>query len=823
MPEVECIDRSIALMVDADALLTQFRQGGPPSDLEEAIALNREALELQVPPHPQQSNTLNNLAKALWTRFLRDSRESDLEEVIILAREALKLPATPHLERSNSLNILGLALEARYEEGDQQIDIDEAISFHREALALRTPPHLHRIQSLKNLSNALWTRSKKGDKKRDLDEVISLDREVLELQAPPHPGRRKSVNNLANSLLTRFEQGDEARDLNEAIKLYREALEPANPDQCESLSNLGNALRIRFERALGGRSDLDEAIIFHREALEMQTLRHPNRSYVLTDLADELLMRFHEGGQKIDLDESILLHKKALELRPPPHPDRPSSLIALAEALETQFLRQGRQPSDLIEAIALSREALELRASPHPDRLYSLKTLANHLLTYYWQEGQKYDIDEAISLYREALELQAPSHRERPIYLNNLANALRARFKLEGNQQQNLDEAISLHRQALELCHSSHPTRPQILEDLAKSFLSAYSESEEPSIYRNPANLQSAMSSFSAAFQTPAGRSRSMQFNAARDWSFYAELHNHSSATEAYDMALQILPELTPLSLDIQARYKTLTTGTDGLTRRAALYAIQNGSFETAIEYLEAGRVIFWSKHLHLRSPLGKLRELKPELANRLRDIATQLEQGSHRAPSLNIADNQKRISLEHEAYQLERLNEEWTKTIDDVRHLDGFENFLLPHRFSSLQNAAIEYPVVFLVASGDNSSCLVMTAEKIHHISIPNFKPWELVRLTKAATSLARGGSTILRSSIDGSEGNSTSFPSEIIEALRGWIDLEDERGGRLGCTHISSDDIFRSVLKRLWTEVVKPVIDCLNIQVSLQKMTKR
>ena len=48
-------------------LSTRFEQAGQQSDLDEAVSLHRQALELQLPSHPDQYDSLNNLSNALWT------------------------------------------------------------------------------------------------------------------------------------------------------------------------------------------------------------------------------------------------------------------------------------------------------------------------------------------------------------------------------------------------------------------------------------------------------------------------------------------------------------------------------------------------------------------------------------------------------------------------------------------------------------------------------------------------------------------------------------------------------------------------------------
>jgi hypothetical protein len=73
-------------------------------------------------------------------------------------------------------------------------------------------------------------------------------------------------------------------------------------------------------------------------------------------------------------------------------------------------------------------------------------------------------------------------------------------------------------------------------------------------------------------------------------------------------------------------------------------------------------------------------------------------------------------------------------------------------------------------------------------------------------------------RSSVDIFSQDIDTFPQAIKEILQNWINMEGERGGRKFQNKVTSDDIFKSVLKRLWMEVVKPVIEFLGLKVSLQ-----
>jgi tetratricopeptide (TPR) repeat protein len=782
-------------------------------DLDEAILLHRQALKLFPPPHPNRSGSLNNLASVLLTRFEHGGQQHDLDEAISLHRQALKLRPPPHPDRSTSLDNLASGLFTQFEQGGHQDDLNEAILLQRQALKLFPPPHPSRSRSLTNLASMLLTQFLQGGQQGNLDEAISLHRQALKLRPSSHPFRSKSLNSLANALWTKFKQGGQRGDLDEAISLFRQALElrpPPHSDRSDSLDDLASALLTRFEQGRQ-QGDLDEAILLHRQALKLFPPPHPNRPASLNNLANALLTRFEQAdGQQGDLNEAIFLQKEPLGLFPPSHPMRYASL---ANELSTQFV-QGGQQGDLNEAILLQKEALELFPPSHSEKYASLSNLADGLLTQFEQGGQLGDLDKVISLHRQALKRFHPSHPMRSECLNNFANALSHRFGQKG-QRGDLDEAISLHRQALKLRPSPHPLRSRSLYNLAILLMRAYSVTNN-----DPIHLTNAMTSFSAAIQC-LSKSPSEHFHIAETWAYHADLHQHPSAIEAYDAALFILPQLVALGLDIHSRHKALAAGSDGLARRAARCAIQERRLDKAVEYLDTGRGVFWSQLLCLRSPVDQLHDLAPELADRLHNIATALEHGSHRDTFSETLDNQKKMTLEEEATRLARLDKEWSKAVDEARALDGFKDFLKTSRLSSLQAAAAKSPVVLLISNDDGSHCLIVTSTSVHCIALSALsvaKLRNLVYLIQAGASQSK----ISRSSesIEKFSHNTGTFPPAIQETLRNWVSLEEERGVRRYPGQIPSDNIFRSVLKTIWDEVVKPVIDFLSLQVSLRSV---
>ncbi|KAG2153595.1 CHAT domain-containing protein [Suillus bovinus] len=195
-------DRSISLNL-AIELSSRFEHRGNDEDLDEAIALHREALALR-PVGPQIDSSLNiNLAIELSSRFQHRGNDDDLDQAIALHREALALRPS---HRGN------------------EEDLDQPIALHREALALRPVGHPDRSISLSNLATELSSHFQHRGNEEDLDEVIALHREALASRPLTHADRSMSLNNLAIELSSRFEHRGNEEDLDQAIALHREAL-----------------------------------------------------------------------------------------------------------------------------------------------------------------------------------------------------------------------------------------------------------------------------------------------------------------------------------------------------------------------------------------------------------------------------------------------------------------------------------------------------------------------------------------------------------------------------------------------------------------------
>jgi tetratricopeptide (TPR) repeat protein len=365
----------------------------------------------------------------------------DINKAITLHREAVELRQLPHRDRDVSLNNLATALQMRSDvRAPTPADVDEIIQVQREALGLRSPPHPDRGNSLTNLANTLYERFRQWGSRNDIDEAIGLHREAVDLYPPSRPGRESYLNNLANALQTRFDQQGNTEDITQAIQLFREAviLLPTSP---AFLASLAAALHSRYGQRRNP-VDMEESVQLLEQALPLVPAPHVDRSGFLTDLATALQERSQDRVTPEENERIIQLHTEALSLHPSSHPDHSRFLTNLATALCARFeLRQEKE--DIHKAIRLFREALSYLPATHPSRGIVLADLA---LALHARFEPKSDLDEVAKLFREGLDLHPPPHPERGRYLLNLARTLVAvwiEFKRDC-----LDEAMSVFRAA---------------------------------------------------------------------------------------------------------------------------------------------------------------------------------------------------------------------------------------------------------------------------------------------------------------------------------------------------------------------------------------
>ena len=731
-------DRPNSLVDLARALKIRFEQQDNGADLDEAIRCSRQSLQLCPPKHPNRSYSLNLLARALRTRFEQQKNIVYLEEAINCNRESLELCPPGHPNRVNSLIDIANALRTRFEQ--KGANLEEAIKFNREALELCPPGHPNRTAALINLSYPLQSRFSQQGNIADLEEAINCNREALELCPLRHPKRFTSLVNLSLPLQTRFSQQGNIADLEEAVKCNRDALwlcPQGHPNRYHSLVHLANAITSRFLRQ-GNIADLEEAVKCGRDALQLCPQGHPNRYWSLINLANAINTLFEHLNNIEDLEEAIKYYHEALQLCPAMHPNRYSSLNHLANAMRAHFLRQPEHNiADLEQAIRCHRQALDLCPLGHPNRFASLINLANDLRIYFEQpeQGNIADLEEAIKCNRESLLLCPPGHLHRSLSLGSLANAVSTRFRfMQQPNMMDLEEAIKYYDEAIGIISLYHPLRTTLARELADAYICSYN------ITRNQADVDRAF----RLYKWPAERKTASPWEGFRtclQWISAARRHSHKSIVHAYSTCLTLLQRCTLTTPNISLQHDTLARGPKSLASDAAAYAIQDDDLETAIELLEQGRSILWSRLSGYRLPLEKLREVNGELAKEVEKIGRKLE--SMAAVSYAIPDGDAGTSMDDDAHKYRLLSESWDLVVSQIRRIPAFSTFLEAEPFANLRKAATNGPVIIINISEFRSDAIIIqnSGDPIL-VNLPGATPGETQTISaNLAESLKPGG----------------------------------------------------------------------------------
>ncbi|PVF92049.1 hypothetical protein CPB86DRAFT_791558, partial [Serendipita vermifera] len=433
---------------------------------------------------------------------------------------------------------------------------------------------------------------------------------------------------------------------------------------------------------------------------------HPDKSGHLSNLGSSFQVRFKRLENLADLDNAILYQQQAVNLTPDSHPSKPGRLNNLGNSLDIRFRRLGNR-ADIDHSILQSQKAVNLTPAGHPAKPIRLTNLGTSLRARFSQFGSLDDINDAIVQLRMAVDLTPDSHPNKPGYLGNLGSSLYNRFIRLGNLI-DFDDAIRNEEQALKLTPMTHSNRASHLFNLALSFQDRFNR------FHNVHDAEVAISHFSAAATSPDGPP-AVRYKAADSWTKLASRISHDSLLAAYGCALELIPLVAWLGIPMIDRHQHLMK-IGGIARDAAAAAISTEQYDKAVEWLEQGRSIVWTQILHLRTPVDQLREVDPGLADQLLRVSRLLDRGSQ---SLAFSDGQN-SSIEEEGRQYRALTAEWESTIKQVRSLPDFKDFLQPPRLSQFANVAHNGPVVIFNIARTRCDALALLPELNDVIPIP-------------------------------------------------------------------------------------------------------
>ncbi|TDC28599.1 CHAT domain-containing protein [Micromonospora sp. 15K316] len=372
--------------------------------LRESRDLLAEAERLLPAGHPERPPLLNNLGEA--QRELADAAGEPelLEPAVATLRAAVAASDADAPLLPRALSNLGVALQALFARTQDLATLTESIAVLRRALAAAPPGHPDRLLVLTNYGGAVNRR-------------VELAIEGTADATPETEGPDRH----------RPPPAELERDARTAVTLLREAAELARHEADEEWTPVAHTLALALllrHRLTGDMADVDDAVRLLRDVRAAMPPSTPDGHRLLTNLGSALRLRFQAGRSGDDTAELLSACRSAVASLPAGHPDRAMCLINLAGAVETvaDVSPRGGDPAaagsarsaadrgpvappradvpavDLVEAAAALREAAMIESAPSLQRAHAAERWAAHA-------ARVGDLVSALDGYALAIEL----------------------------------------------------------------------------------------------------------------------------------------------------------------------------------------------------------------------------------------------------------------------------------------------------------------------------------------------------------------------------------------------------------------------------------
>ncbi|KAI0261845.1 CHAT domain-containing protein [Gloeopeniophorella convolvens] len=445
----------------------------------------------------------------------------------------------------------------------------------------------------------------------------------------------------------------------------------------------------RFNDLLSGASlDAEEAeLLRYRVSLEVKRSQDIFRTEYLRRMTGVLLRRHEEFGDESGLEEAQRCLEELHRMSEPGLGSTPSELrledLATSKVFEMSLTTTGALSKDPIPDLGVYRGNLEqielgfeaLIQSATLDEWIRFRHSLCESISALGSWGGIEDLDLCIRFLKTIHDALPRGHRfirDNPRLSQNLLAALFHRRFLLLRRREDLEECLSMYEAS---CKGHRPGDAWRLGNLD-------------------------------------------------GWAQLARQNSHPFALRAYESAMLAMQRVVEWGPDLQAQRAYFKRGKAVGTRTSldyASYQIEKNQLQGAVEILEHGRSLLWSMMRGLRAPVGQLRAVNPDLADKYLCITHDLESittessalrqdssfvtGSSRNPIRTIEEDV--FGRVFEAQR--RLLRERKAIISRIRQLPGFEHFLAAAPFHSLQNAASSGPIVVVNHSRWRSDILII------------------------------------------------------------------------------------------------------------------
>jgi tetratricopeptide (TPR) repeat protein len=732
-----------------------------PQLCEEALSLHRQSMEC--------SSNASTLEIAHHSRELGLTlRCHPSEDTRALSASVAHLKESRELYTDNQVtdhfSLLGLceAMVSQYYAQPDKIYMDRAISYGELALTLCGSAHRDFFRISERLAYVHRGHAWLFENIESLDTSVVLSRTAL-LDASPRWTLLLALG-LTSTLQVRFARLGHQEDLDEAVRcvtMLPKDTTPNDVDWCQLQDCTSWTMLLQF-MTTGIPEHIEAAVYAADLACSAVTLVGSTRHlHTLQQSALCHTEQYNAFGDAAHLNKSIELLEYVMELAPPDSMNWRAAAKFILESLHERYKATG-DTADLERAIALvpilqaTRNKKELLAS------FELKVAGDVILSHYSVTGALADLDQATKIHWEAVQ-NCTSYRRHEV-LCAYSATLRVRYEALLEKECAI-EGLELQNQAYNDLPDVYPYRAGVLCGLSRWKLCI--SSGQPHVEEALDHLLAALDhSYSPAYQRLKDVSDVLSYLATRKAHLSHE--NASKLSFVYAAAIALLPQVASFGLEPRVRLAVISDAGQ-LTMQGAVHAIANEQLGLALEMLEAGRNVFWTQGLHLRTPFA-------DLPDSMRDLLTKITYALARP----FPDKLIGAKKDRELARRRRLGDDFRSALAEARQVPGCEDILLNASFESLVQVA-RHLTVILVASNSSGHAIVIREAQCHLVTLA-----QATTSTLQALSLRIGGHA---------------------RAVR------SSRGMRLVNT-VKKD--ATAAYRELWTLVMQPIVAALQLSVS-------
>lgn len=604
------------LLTLSKLLRRHYFAANDPKILEISVHMARKALDAS--SQIERSETQIHLAINLMHAYTRAGRPEHLNEAASTLHKACDERLRIHDNRAAWLYDGANALETLYNETGDPDDLRRAISMMRECVTISDRADKNSLHRWNDLG-ALLVAS--GD-----DESITAFCTAMRVGGREASELSRVAGNLGAALCSRFDRKSNPTDLSNSLSFLRAAVQVTQPFDGEYVVNLmflATSLLRHYEH-YGSRPSLDSSVESVRQAMNLLHRVEVDSQTTIKALGTAQIVlqaRYDSLRSMSDLDEVIALGDELLNILPGNAVHRIEALINHATSLRERYSRT-QDEADLSATLDLLTQARTTLDSGHPYFGHTSFEIARAYLLKFNKSGATDDLESALRYSEEAMQIVDP--RSARFATNSMPVMLEALVETASTngatQVQYLDRAVAFAETALSATPKHSFDRAGVLVNLAV-VLDARSKMKG-----QREDLLRAMSSWKeAALLTSAPTD--VRLTAARAWgNISAKNDQIHDALEAYSLGVSLLPLWASHSKVVTDRHWAISRHRS-MAVNAAACAVQMSDTAEALVQLEMGRSVVWSQVLNLRSDLNELTSLDPELANRLNEVRTALDQ----------------------------------------------------------------------------------------------------------------------------------------------------------------------------------------------------